>query len=160
MNKIASQIATLKNELKVAKGPVVADLIRAEIGKLERRLNGGKNRKAAAIDGGMVGVGDSVYQYQLPWSLGREPRPPKIDRYVVSEIIRSGKCKFEGHGWLGPVDISRKYYSSPAAAYKAMVTKATEQLKERRRSAAEAAEVLKIVRAFKANRPKKQAVAA
>lgn len=152
MTSIESDIAALQEQLKQPQTIGVKRAIENEIARLKRRVNGvGKNRKTKTADGALVGIGDTVYSYRLPymgWESGNRSvlRKPEVSARTVAEINRAGKAKLEG-GWQ-PIELTRSYYSTSIAAYRAMLAEATRKAKHAREQSGEAKRFLALCKAF------------
>jgi hypothetical protein len=156
----AKEIKVLQDALPKA-NVWIAKVLKAEIARLERRLNGtGKNRKAKTA---LVGVGDFVYSYHCPyvsrWDNVAKMQPATISALTVGEVNRVGKVTL-ADGWRGPIDISRSYYSTRAAAIKAMVKEAAVKAKNAREKSGDAQRCLKSARAVTAKNSVKAQVKA
>lgn len=168
MSGIEKDIALLEAALKKSEAPAVQKALSTQIAILKRKVNGvGKHRKVRTADGVLVGIGDNVYSYRLPYlayvgnGKPEEERPPQITERKIERVMRAGKVELE-NGWP-PLFLDRGahcYYSTRSAAKKAMLAEATIKAKYDRNTAAKSKHVLSVVRAFDPNRaPRKKRAA-
>lgn len=161
MTDIEKDVAALKEQLKKPQSILMKRAIENEIERLHRKITGkGRDRKAKTADGKMVGIGATVFGYNVPqrWTNDGqvEDRPGSIYEKKIEEINRVGRVRFTG--WYQFTEMSRSYYSSRAAAHKAMVAEAALDVKGAVRNVASARQrvedkkhLLEVAKAFNPN---------